>query len=154
MFKLWNYERSYTMKKYVTLALVILTVSIIISATGVQAYLSPAGTTLSGIELKPDKSKYTSPRRTKNVEIYQQYYHTGSTTLWSPDCEDCIVSTDLYMEMSGKDTKISSITTVKGNLKNMEDSFLTGNYFVKLWRVNPGLLTTTHTGTWYINVNR
>ena len=56
--------------------------------------------------------------------------------------------------MSGKDTKISSITTVKGNLKNMEDSFLTGNYFVKLWHVNLGLLTTTHTGTWYINVNR
>ena len=56
--------------------------------------------------------------------------------------------------MSGKDTKISSITTVKGNLKNMEDSFLTGYNFVKLCRVCPGLLTTTHTGTWYINVNR
>ena len=57
------------MKKYVTLALVILTVSIIISATGVQAYLSPEGTTLSGIELKPDKSKYTSPRKFNNIGI-------------------------------------------------------------------------------------
>ena len=98
---------------------------------------------------------HTSSRRTKNaLDIYQQYYHTGSSTWWTPDCEDCIVSTDLYMEMSGKDAKVSSTTTVKGDLKDMEDSFLTGNYFVKLWRVNPGLITTTHTGTWYININR
>ena len=143
------------MKKYFTIALVLLTISIAISASGVQAYLSPGATTISGVELKADKSKYTSSRRTKNtLDIYQQYYHTGSSTWWTPDCEDCIVSTDLYMEMSGKDAKVSSTTTVKGDLKDMEDSFLTGNYFVKLWRVNPGLITTTHTGTWYININR
>lgn len=142
------------MKKYFTIALVLLTISIAISASGVQAYLSPGATTISGVELKADKSKYTSSRRTKTVEIYQQYYHTGSTTWWTPDCEDCIVSTDLYMEMDDEDAKISSTTTVKGDLKNMDDSFLTGNYFVKLWRVNPGLITTTHTGTWYININR
>ena len=142
------------MKKYFTIALVLLTISIAISASGVQAYLSPGSTTISGVELKADKSKYTSSRRTKTVEIYQQYYHTGSTTWWTPDCEDCIVSTDLYMEMDDEDAKISSTTTVKGDLKNMDDSFLTGNYFVKLWRVNPGLITTTHTGTWYININR
>ena len=143
------------MKKYFTIALVLLTISIAISASGVQAYLSPGATTISGVELKADKSKYTSSRRTKNaLDIYQQYYHTGSSTWWTPDCEDCIVSTDLYMEMSGKDAKVSSTTTVKGDLKDMEDSFLTGNYFVKLWRVNPGLITTTHTGTWYININK
>ena len=144
------------MKKYFTIALVLLTISIAISASGVQAYLSPGSTTISGVELKSDKSKYTSSRRTKNaLDIYQQYYHTGSSTWWTPDCEDCIVSTDLYQEMSsGKDTKISSTTTVKGDLKDLRDSFLTGNYFVELWRVNPGLITTTHTGTWYININR
>ena len=55
------------MKKYFTIALVLLTISIAISASGVQAYLSPGSTTISGVELKSDKSKYTSSRRTKNT---------------------------------------------------------------------------------------
>ena len=143
------------MKKYAVLALVILTISIVISASGVQAYLSPGATTFIGIELKYDKSKYTSDRKTKTVDnFYQQYYHTGSSTWLTPECTDCIVSTDLWQEKDGEDNKISSTETVTGELKEMRDSFNKGDYFVKLWRVNPGLLKTEHTGTWYIDLHR
>lgn len=152
LFIIWKGES--IMKKYMVLSLVILTITIIISATGVQAYLQPGSTTFAGVELKSDKSKYTSDRRTKINSIEQQYYHVGSTTFMSPDCTDCIVSTDLYEELDNVDAKISSTTTVKGELKNMADSAVAGNYFVKLWRVNPGIIKTTHSGTWYINITK
>lgn len=135
------------MKRYLKFSLIVLTLSIMSSLVLTNAYASPGFTTYVQVTLPTATNTWDGSWRTKNTDITQQYAHEFSSTMLTKDCTDCMVSTDLYTE----DGKISSAVTIKGNIADLRDSFNQGDYRVKLWRVNPGLLKTTHTGTWYIN---
>jgi len=136
--------------QYLKISMFLAVFALMLSTFNVWAYVSPGSTTYSSVTLKADKTAYVGDWRTKNTTNYQYYSHVGSTTSWSGDCDDCIVSTDLYDTIG----KINSTTTVKGDYKKIANSALRGDYFIKLWRVNPGLIKTLHTGTWYMNVPR
>lgn len=139
------------MKKNFKICLVLVSLALLFGVTVAQAYLSPSSTSFAGIELKADHSSRYSDWRTKTVDLWQHYYHAGSSTLWTPDCSNCIVGVDLY----DKNGKISVTNeTVKGDYEKLRDSYNKGDYYVGLWRVNSGALKTTHSGTWYISAEK
>lgn len=138
-------------EKNIKICLVFMALALLLSVTLAQAYLSPPSTGFAGIELKADHSSYYSDWRTKTVDMYQHYYHTRSSTSWTPDCSDCIVGVDLY----DKNGKISDTNlTVKGDYEKLADSYNKGDYYIGLWRVNPGIIKTNHVGTWYISTEK
>lgn len=139
------------MKKYLKTTLIIMAFSIMVSTFYVKAYLSPGSYSLGSVELPANQKRYKSDYRTKINELQQQYYHTGSVTSWSGDCTDCEVGTLLY------DVKLgycNMVVTTKKQLKTFRNSELKGDYYIELYRVNPGWIKTTHGGTWYINIQR
>lgn len=139
------------MEKYLKISLIMLLISLLISVCYVKAYPSPGAYSFSSIDLPANQEHFKSDNRTKINEVSQQYYHSGSVTNWSGDCDNCQVATQLYDLKLGYCTMV---ITTKKKLATFRNSELPGDYYIEMYRFNPGLINTKHVGIWYININR
>lgn len=138
------------MKKYLRISIFVLIVSIVLSVSGISAYENPGATVYNSIKIGAGKIVQKDPR-TKTTATVQQYRNIASSTSLTSDCTDCKITTTLYQV--GR-VKMAKLTTVKGDVKDFNNSSDPGDYYLTFHRSDSTLLTTTHSGQWFINIRK
>lgn len=146
---------SFCFKKGYKVLIFFLSLSLFLSYGMVKAYSSPNTVSTSNTNLKYQTysnsvgTYYTKNTTNMNTQGYKTL--TASTWLTNP-CPNCVIASRVHTDDNGAYS--AAITTSINQTKTWtEVTVLPANWIIEQMRFDYTLLTTTSTGTWYLNVN-